>query len=64
MRPAVTTTGTRATRVIGALALIGLGWLLLFGLVLSPPDQNQGEAKDHESAHENPPPQCNQLSAN
>jgi heme exporter protein C len=42
--PTVTSTGTKATRVIGALALIGLGWLLLFGLVLSPPDENQGEA--------------------
>jgi heme exporter protein C len=44
VRPAVTTTGTKATRVIGALALIGLGWLLLFGLVISPPDENQGQA--------------------
>jgi heme exporter protein C len=42
--PQVTSTGTKATRVIGALALIGLGWLLLFGLVLSPADENQGEA--------------------
>jgi heme exporter protein C len=42
--PAITSTGTKATRVIGALALVGLGWLLLFGLALSPPDQNQGEA--------------------
>jgi heme exporter protein C len=42
--PQVTSTGTKATRVIGALALVGLGWLLLFGLVLSPPDENQGEA--------------------
>ena len=44
MTPQVTSTGTKATRVIGALALVGLGWLLLFGLVLSPPDENQGEA--------------------
>lgn len=44
MTPEVTSTGTKATRVIGALALIGLGWLLLFGLVLSPADENQGEA--------------------
>ena len=44
MTPQVTSTGTKATRVIGALALIGLGWLLLFGLVLSPADENQGEA--------------------
>jgi heme exporter protein C len=40
----VTGTGTKATRVIGILALIGLAWLLLFGLVLSPPDEVQGEA--------------------
>ena len=40
----VTSTGTKATRVIGALALIGMAWLLLFGLVLSPPDEAQGEA--------------------
>ena len=44
MTPQVTSTGTKATRVIGALALIGLAWLLLFGLVLSPADVNQGEA--------------------
>ena len=40
----VTSTGTRATRVMGALALIGMAWLLLFGLVLSPADEVQGEA--------------------
>ena len=40
----VTSTGTKATRVIGALALIGVGWLVLFGLVLSPADEAQGEA--------------------
>jgi heme exporter protein C len=40
----VTSTGTKATRVIGALALIGVGWLVLFGLVLSPADAAQGEA--------------------
>ena len=40
----VTNTGTKATRVIGALALIGVAWLVLFGLVLSPADVNQGEA--------------------
>jgi heme exporter protein C len=32
------TTASKATRVLGALALVGLGLLLLFGLVLSPPD--------------------------
>jgi heme exporter protein C len=40
----VTSTGTKATRVMGVLALIGMGWLLLFGLVLSPADEVQGEA--------------------
>jgi heme exporter protein C len=40
----VTGTGTKATRVIGILALVGLAWLLVFGLVLSPPDEVQGEA--------------------
>jgi heme exporter protein C len=40
----VTSTGTKATRVMGVLAIIGMGWLLLFGLVLSPPDEVQGEA--------------------
>ena len=44
MTPQVTSTGTKATRVIGALALIGVAWLVLFGLVLSPADVNQGEA--------------------
>lgn len=37
-------TGTRATRAIGVAALVMLGWLALFGLVLSPPDVNQGES--------------------
>jgi heme exporter protein C len=40
----VTSTGTKATRVMGILAVVGLAWLLLFGLVLSPPDEAQGEA--------------------
>jgi heme exporter protein C len=39
-----TGTGTKATRVMGVLALIGMGWLAVFGLVLSPPDEAQGEA--------------------
>lgn len=37
-------TGSSATRVLGLLALVALGALVLFGLVLSPADQNQGEA--------------------
>ena len=40
----MTGTGTKATRVIGIMALVGLAWLLLFGLVFSPPDEVQGEA--------------------
>ena len=40
----VTSTGTKATRVMGILALIGMAWLVVFGLVLSPPDEAQGEA--------------------
>ena len=40
----VTSTGTRATRVLGILALVGVGWLVLFGLLLSPADEVQGEA--------------------
>ncbi len=36
-------TGSRGTRVVGVLALISLAALALFGLVLSPPDANQGE---------------------
>jgi heme exporter protein C len=40
----VTSTGTKATRIVGVLAIIGMAWLLLFGLVLSPADEVQGEA--------------------
>jgi heme exporter protein C len=42
--PAVTTTGTKATRVIGVMALIGLAWLVAFGLFISPPDEVQEDA--------------------
>lgn len=37
-------TGSRTTRILGALVLLGFGLLVLFGLVLSPADDNQGEA--------------------
>ena len=37
-------TGSRATRIVGLLALIALGLLILFGLILSPADENQGDA--------------------
>lgn len=33
-----TTTASKATRVLGALSLVGVALLLLFGLVVSPPD--------------------------
>jgi heme exporter protein C len=39
-----TTTGTKGTRILGVLALVGMAWLVLFGLVLSPADEVQGEA--------------------
>jgi len=37
-------TGTRATRIIGVLTLIMLGWLVAFGLGFSPADRDQAEA--------------------
>ena len=37
-------TGTNATRAIGIAATFAMGWLVLFGLVLSPADVNQGES--------------------
>ena len=37
-------TGTRATRVIGVLAIVALGWLVAFGLGFSPADRDQEEA--------------------
>jgi heme exporter protein C len=37
-------TGTRATRVIGVLALLGVPLLLLLGLVTSPPDVAMGDS--------------------
>jgi heme exporter protein C len=43
INPTVTGTGTRASRIMGIAALVGIGWLLLFGLVLSPEDVNQGD---------------------
>lgn len=38
------TTSTPHTRVLGLVTLVGVAWLVLFGLVLSPADQNQGES--------------------
>lgn len=43
-RPATRSTGTRATRMIGLATAVAMGWLVLFGLVLSPADANQGES--------------------
>lgn len=37
-------TGTRATRLLGGLTLVGIAWLLVFGLGFSPADVNQGES--------------------
>lgn len=44
-------TGTAFTRWLGAATLIGLGFLLLLGLVLSPADVNQGESVRIMYAH-------------
>lgn len=37
-------TGTRGSRIIGIAALVGLAWTLVFALVISPPDEVQGDA--------------------
>ena len=37
-------TGSRATRIIGALTLVGFAFMLVLALVVSPPDQVQGDA--------------------
>jgi heme exporter protein C len=42
--PRVRSTGTKASRVLGLLSLIGIGWLVLFGLVISRPDVTLGES--------------------
>lgn len=39
-----TSTGSRTTRILGVASLVALGALVLFGLVLSPADENQGDA--------------------
>lgn len=39
-----TSTGTPATRTIGALALLGVAWLVVFGLGFSPADRDQKES--------------------
>jgi heme exporter protein C len=40
----ITSTGTRGSRILGVVALLGLAWLVLFGLVLSPADAVQGDS--------------------
>jgi heme exporter protein C len=42
MSPAATT-GSKATRIIGAVAVLGVVWLVVLGLVVSPADQTQGD---------------------
>lgn len=37
-------TQTRATQVIGWATIVMIGWLVLFGLVLSPADRDQGDS--------------------
>ena len=37
-------TATAATRVLGVLTIVMIGWLGLFGLLLSPADRDQGDA--------------------
>lgn len=38
------TTGTHATRVLGAAATVMIGWTVAFGLFFSPADRDQGDA--------------------
>lgn len=38
------TTGSRATRMLGAATLVGIAWLLVFGLGFSPSDANQKDS--------------------
>ena len=37
-------TGSRSTRILGALTLVGFAVMLVLALVVSPPDQVQGDA--------------------
>ena len=39
-----TSTGSRTTMILGVVTLVALGVLVLFGLILSPADENQGDA--------------------
>ena len=42
--PRITSTGTRATRLLGILTMVAMGWLVAFGLGFSPADRDQEEA--------------------
>lgn len=44
-------TGTPFTRVLGAVTLAGIVWLVFFGLVVTPPDRDQGESVRIMYAH-------------
>jgi heme exporter protein C len=44
-------TGTSFTRGLGAVTLVGIAWLVLFGLVVTPADVNQGESVRIMYAH-------------
>lgn len=44
-------TGTPFTRVLGLVTLVGIGWLVFFGLVVTPPDRDQGESVRIMYAH-------------
>jgi heme exporter protein C len=37
-------TGTRATRIIGLATIVMIGWLAVFGLLISPADRDQGDS--------------------
>jgi heme exporter protein C len=42
--PQVHSTATRASRLLGTAALVGVGWLVAFGLLFSPADRDQAES--------------------
>ena len=44
-------TGTRFTRVLGVITLVGVAWLTWFGLFVTPADVNQGESVRIMYAH-------------
>jgi heme exporter protein C len=44
-------TGTPFTRVLGSVTLVGIVWLVVFGLIVTPPDRDQGESVRIMYAH-------------